>query len=249
MGPGPVEVSEILTQYLVEMALAQDKDMIQALASDAAKKALNQRIRTRCTNRCAHDPDPTRLGYSRECRSELGVVVAEQESRQLVEGSGLAELLGDPGIGRVTGHAQMHDAARGMLDDEEGEQGPEGEVGALEKVAGPDAFSLVAEEGRPGLPARSWSTSTPQILLDSPFGHPHTQLQEFATDALGAPEGILGRHGRDEGDRLHRNRWPADLRPRPPPPEDTEAMAMPAKQSSWLDNDQHLAPGAEATSQ
>jgi hypothetical protein len=66
-----VEVPEILAQYLVEMALAQDKDVIQALASNAPKKALNQRIRTRCPNRCAHDPDPARLGYSRECRSEL----------------------------------------------------------------------------------------------------------------------------------------------------------------------------------
>ena len=79
MGPGPVEVHHILPQYLVEMALAQDEDVIQALAPDAPMKALNQRIRTRCLHGRAYDLDPARLGDPCERRSELGIVVPDQE--------------------------------------------------------------------------------------------------------------------------------------------------------------------------
>ncbi len=155
MGSGPVEVPEMLAQHLVEMALAQDEDVIQALASDAPKEALHDCIRTRGLNRRTDDPDPACLGHPRKCRPELGVVVSEQERRPLIEGGSFAELLGDPGIARMTGHAHMYDAARGMLDDEESEEGTEDEVRRLEEVTRPDALGLGAEEGRPSLPARS----------------------------------------------------------------------------------------------
>ncbi len=48
MRPDPVKVPEIFARYLVEMALAQDEDEIQALASDAPKEALHTRIRRFC---------------------------------------------------------------------------------------------------------------------------------------------------------------------------------------------------------
>src|SRR5438105_2011367 len=50
------------------------------------------------------------------------------------------------------------------------------------------------------------------------------RTEQFAADALGAPERIAGSHALDEGDRLRRDWRPADLRARLPGPEEAEAL-------------------------
>jgi len=137
-------------------------------------------------------------------------------------------LLGDPGISRVACHGPMHDAPRGMLEDEKGEHGSEEEIGRLEKVARPDASDLVAEEGRPGLSSRLWRTSTARALLNRALGHANAQLQEFTTDALGSPVEIVGGHLLEKGYRCCRQGRPTHLGTRLPSPEQAESLTMPA---------------------
>ena len=103
----------------------------------------------------------------------------DQVPRRYAEGRGLAQLLGSPGVGGLARDAHMDDAARGELDDEEGEQGPEAEVGELEEVAGPDLAGVGAQERGPGLPARAWRADRPQVLLDGALAHPDAQLAQL----------------------------------------------------------------------
>jgi hypothetical protein len=164
MGSGLVEIGCIVAQYLVQMALAHDTYVIQTLAPHTPKEALRSRIGPRCLDWGAHNSDSRGLGDPGEGGSELGIVVPDQERRFLIVGRGFARLLGDPGVGRMARDAQMYDPTRGVLDHEKGEHRSQEEVGAWEEVARPDAFGLVAEKGRPGLPAWSWPTSAVQLL-------------------------------------------------------------------------------------
>jgi hypothetical protein len=56
---------------LVQVALTEDEDVVQALAPDAAKEALDDGVGTGRSDRRPHDPDPARPGQARECRPEL----------------------------------------------------------------------------------------------------------------------------------------------------------------------------------
>ena len=58
---------------------------------------------------------------ARESLALLAVAVADEVSGALVEGRRLAQLLGDPGVGRAARHADVDHPARAQLHEEEGE--------------------------------------------------------------------------------------------------------------------------------
>src|SRR3712207_7051409 len=53
---------------------------------------------------------------------------------------------------------------------------------------------MVAQEGRPGLPGAPWRPRLPEVLLDRRLGDAEVELQEFAPDALGAPQARSEEH-------------------------------------------------------
>jgi len=93
----PVEVRDVLAAHAGQVALAEDEQVIQALAADAPQEALADGVGLRGAVRCAQDLDTARCRNPRECRPELAVVIADEVARALVKRGGLAQLLGDPG--------------------------------------------------------------------------------------------------------------------------------------------------------
>jgi len=239
-----VEVGHVLPEHAGEVALAEDQDVIQALAPYAPQEALAHRIRPWRTIGRSHDRDATRRRHPREGRPESAVVVVDEIPRALVERGRLAELLRDPGVRRVPRHAHMDDAPGRQGDDEEGEQGSEGQIRDWQEVARPDVTGVVAQERRPGLPPRARGNGTAQVGLDGPLRHPDTELQELAAYPFGTPERILGRQPPDQGDGLRRERRAARPRARLPSPERAEARVVPAQQRLRLDDEEGLPPGA-----
>ena len=138
------------------MALAEDEQVVRAFATHAPQEALARRVGPRGPDGRAQDADPARGGEAVEARPVLTVVVTDEEARTRVKGRRLAQLLGNPGVGRVARHAHVHHAARAEGDDEERVERAEEQVGDRQEVAGPGLAGVVAQEGRPGLPARAW---------------------------------------------------------------------------------------------
>jgi len=62
---------------------------------------------------------------------------------------GLAQVLGDSGVGGMPRHADVDDPPRTEVDDEEGAEGPEAHVDDRQEVAGPDVMGVVMQEGSP----------------------------------------------------------------------------------------------------
>ena len=149
-----VEVRHVLAQHAGEVALAEDEHVVEALAPHAPQEALAYGVGQRRADRGAQDADPAPRRDACERRPVLAIVVADEEARPRIEERGLTQLPGDPGVGRVLRHADVGHAARAERDDEERVQVVEGEVGDREEVAGPDVRGVIAQEGRPRLPAR-----------------------------------------------------------------------------------------------
>ena len=108
--PHAVEVGDVLAERAAQVALAEDEQVVKALAADAAEEALADGVRSRGADRRAQDRDLAGCGDAREGRPELAVVVADQVAGMLIVRGRLAQLPGHPGVGRVPRHAEMDDA-------------------------------------------------------------------------------------------------------------------------------------------
>ena len=90
---------------------------------------------------CPQELDLCPAHHAGKERTERAVVVTDQEPGRLPKGRCLAELLGDPGIGGMAGHAIMEDFSALQVNDEEGKQGTKEEVGDGQEVARPISWA------------------------------------------------------------------------------------------------------------
>ena len=117
------------------------------------------------------------------------------------KGRGFPQLLGDPGIGRMTGYCDMDDFSALQFNDEEGKERTEEEVRDGQEVAGPDLMCMVMQEGGPRLRGGSCAFRA-HVLLNGAFGDVNAQLEQFSANALGSPQAIVPGHGFDQRDGL-----------------------------------------------
>jgi len=83
------------------------------------------------------------------------------------------------------------------------------------------------------------------IPLNCALRDADAELQELASNPLGSPEPVLGRHAVDEGDNLRRDaRFAWTVLAGCPPPEHSESFPVPSQDRLGLDQEQGLAPPA-----
>src|SRR5450432_1093570 len=99
VGPGMIEVANVFGEHREQIALAQDDDVIETLASHAAEEALTRGIHVWRAHGGLDDPRSEGLGSAVEFGAELAVSVADDETRSLAERRSIAELLRRPLLG------------------------------------------------------------------------------------------------------------------------------------------------------
>ena len=110
-------------------------------------------------------------------------------------------------------------------------------------------MGVVAQERAPGL-ARWTPGSAPAVAPNRPVADQDAELEQLASDALGAPQAILAGHGPDQLLNLGADVGTPASGAGLPAPEQTPALSMPAHRSIGRDDLQMLAPaGAEAAHQ
>jgi len=137
-------------------------------------------------------------------RTELAIVITDQEPGRHSKWCGFPQLLRDPGVGRMTGHSNMHDFSALEFDDKEGKEGTEQQVSDWQEVARPDLMCMVVQERGPRLRGGSDSPLS-HVFLDGAFGDVNAQFEQFPADALGSPQAIVTRHRFDQSDGLGSN--------------------------------------------
>ena len=106
------------------MSFVQDEDVVEAFATHTAEKSLAEPVSPRRPTRCPDDFYPARLSDAGERSPILVVVVVQQEARMLTERRCFAQLLGDPGVGRMARDAEVDHPARRVVDDKESKERP-----------------------------------------------------------------------------------------------------------------------------
>jgi hypothetical protein len=118
-----VEVLDVLTQNDVEVAWSGDQQVVETFPAQSADEPFRDRVRSRCPDRGADDPDVGAGEHGVECGGELAVSVADQKPEPLCAVTEVHEqvagLLGDPVSGGVGGDPGEVHAATVVLDHEE----------------------------------------------------------------------------------------------------------------------------------
>src|SRR5882724_7794369 len=184
--------THVLGDDASKMFLAEDEDVIEQLSAERARQALS------------------------EASAELRVVVADKHIWRTVHG-GVPGLLRAPFVGRRIRDRGVDDLSAAEVEEEEHENLAEPDVVRLDEVTRP--CDVVAQERRPALAVAS-GPGTADVPLDGSLADADAELQQLATDALGAPARVARRHLSDQcrarGGRPSR-------RPRAPPPEGAES--------------------------
>ncbi len=197
MRPRLVEVDLVPSGQGVEVLIAEQQDVIEDLASDAADEALGHGVHVGGPDGDLDDPDSGSLRDVVEGRSELVVAVAQEHLRRFPIHGGIPKLLRRPLLGGAPGRGHMDDSSRREVDDEEGIDLPEEDVVGLDEVAGPRTFGMVPQEGCPCLFA-SPGANPSHVLLDGALADLDAQFEEFPADALGTPESAAAGHVANE---------------------------------------------------
>ena len=125
------------------------------------------------------------------------VSIAEEVGWRGVVRERLDDLLGGPGRGGMLGHVEVQDAPPMVGEHDQDEEDAQVSGGHGEEVDRDQVADVVGEERAPGLRRRG------APLRDQPgdgaLGHVDSELQEFAMDSGGAPQGIGRGHSRDQG--------------------------------------------------
>jgi hypothetical protein len=132
----------------------------------------------------------------------LAVVVVEQELRSAAERGQVAQLLDGPGDGGRHRGCGVDELSRFEVDDDKDIVTAEPEIADLDEVAGPDPCGLLTKEAGPTLAGGWRGAGLAQVPLDGSLGDGDAKLEEFASNALGAPQTVLDRHPANEVDDL-----------------------------------------------
>ncbi len=111
MGPQRIEVPDVALHEPVQMALTEDKKMVEALPADGTDEALAIGIGLGGANGRGQHFDLGTSGRIGKRAAVFIVVVADEVARPLAEGGSVAQLLSGPGIGRMARDADLHHAA------------------------------------------------------------------------------------------------------------------------------------------
>jgi hypothetical protein len=187
-----VIVGEVPLQVALQRALVQHNDVIEALASEAANQALNERILPGTTRRRQHYFDAHLLHGTPRIGSVNGITIPDDEARRGVPRPRFAELLSGPRRGGVRRDIHVDNAASIVRQHHEHKQHAKGGGGDREEVDRGELGEVIGEKGAPRLRGRV--TATPEVLRHSGLRHLNSELLQFAVDAWRSPERVRFAH-------------------------------------------------------
>jgi hypothetical protein len=218
VGPGFVVVADVLGENDLEMSSRDNQQVIETVLSDGPHEPFGKGVRPRRGDRSLYGPDANRGEYRVEAAGELGIPVADEESKASPSpfevGGEVAGHLGKPGtIGMGRDPEQVHPSSID-LDDEQHVEASKCDRVNREEVSGQNSFGLGTEKLAPGgtrAPRRRRESVSAKDGCDAALGDDQPELLELADDAEIAPTRVLPSQTNDQFDRRvgqGRAAWP-----------------------------------------
>jgi hypothetical protein len=232
----------------VEVSLAEDKDVIQTLASGSTDQALSERVLPPAVGRREDFVDP----HARQAMPELvavdSVTITQEIGRRGLVREGVHDLLSGPGGGGMLGHIEVDDAPAVVSEHDEDDEDAQASGRHGEEIGRDQVADVVGEERPLGL--RGLGAPLGHEPGDGALGDTDAELQELPVDARGTPQGIRRGDFPNEGSDLGIDGRAASGGPsRELGPVLAEAAALPAQDRVGRDDDQRLPPAGPGSGQ
>jgi hypothetical protein len=226
---GPVILREVRREDSSKVTLAENDDVVQALAANRADKSLREGILPRTLRGGENFSDADALHPLPEGVTVDCIAVAEEVGRRGIVWEGVDDLLSGPAGGRMLGDIEMDDPSAMVSEHDENEEYTQACRGNREEIEGDEISDMVGEKGPPRL---GWRCAP---LRHQPGNGALTEveaeLEELGMDAWRTPEGIrrghapdqsldLGVDGRATSGRAARELGPVPAKAPPLPPQD-----------------------------
>jgi hypothetical protein len=169
------------------------------------------------------------------------IPIPDNELRSRVIGKGVKKLLRSPFCGGMRRDIEMNNAATLMGENEEDVENAEGDCRDREEIDRGKLFAVVFQKGMPCLGWRFGMAD--HVFGDCCLGNVDSELEQFAMNSGGSPEGIVFAHGADEITNILGNPGPSRFAaPAFPGPKESESLAMPGNNGFWFNDDEGRAP-------
>src|SRR6516162_3316673 len=198
------------------MPLAEDQNMIQALAPKRSDQPFSIWILPGRPRRCWLVANPHRPKSTREGLPVCAIIVAHQIGRRRVPRERLHDLLGQPLRRRTPGYRKPQQLSSSMPQYKKGKQALEGQGWNHTEINCCYGLGVIAQECPPGL--RWWPSASDHVLGDRRLSDLEPKLQQFAMNSRSTPQRILLAHAPDEIAQLALDSWPSRPSSRFPAP-------------------------------
>ena len=241
MRPVFVIVANVFVHEALQAACIQHDHVVEQIAAAGANPTFGHTVLPGTAEAGSFRLDAKALHGADDFFVEIRTAIKDQIARRRVVGKCLAQLLGHPCAGRMSGHIEVKDAPPVVGDDKEAIENTEGERWLSEEVHRCDDFTVVLQERRPSLcwlriSRRSSHPSQHRSLRDIEAEH-----LELAVNPRRAPGPVLGHHAEDKFTQLPAHSFSSRTLAMPgePSPVELEASSMPAYDSLGLNEDQN----------
>src|SRR3979411_3186629 len=198
------------------MRLAEDNDVVQAIAPDRSDQSLGNAILPRrgWCNWLVSDAH----GAKSACDNGAvdPIAIADEVARSLIPRKCLYDLARNPFRGRVRCDADPDQFSAIQPHDDEGIEQVETDSWDNEQVHGGNVWRMVMKEGPPSRVRRP--PPFDHVLGDARLRHLEPQLEQFAVNAWRAPKRIFDAHPLDQYAQLRVDLRSPSLWARPPTP-------------------------------
>ena len=182
-----VIIPDILIHKTFQMAFIENDHMVEQVSAATPYPALRDTILPRTSEAGPFGLDAEALYRIDDFFIKLCATVKDQITGRGVVRECLAQLLDDPGAGRVFGHIAVQDAPPIMGNDEETVENAESERRNGEEIHCSDGFTMIAQKGRPPLCRIGISRRFPHPALHGSFGEIEAQHLQLTVNSWRSP--------------------------------------------------------------
>jgi len=172
--------------------LAEDEQVIEALAPDRADETFRERVLPRALRRRENLFDGHALYAAPKWLTVDAIAVADEIGRCRLVREGLDDLLSGPLGGGVLSDIEVQNPPAVVGKDDQDEEDPKAGRGYGEEVDRDQVADVVGEERPPGL--RGSGAPLGHEAGDRALGDVDAELEELTMDARGTPQGIRRGH-------------------------------------------------------
>src|ERR1039457_2603898 len=193
-----VVVADVLFHKTFQVPFVEHDHMVEQIPAAVADKAFCNSVLPRTTETGSLRLDAEDLQRVDDFLIEVCTAIEDQVAGSRVVRECLAQLLNDPGAGRMPRHIEVQNTPPVMSNDEEAIENAKGDRRYGEEIHRGNCFTMIAQKCHPSLSWLGTPRHSPHPTQHGTFRSVEAQHLQLTVNARRAPSGILRDHAKDQ---------------------------------------------------